>query len=218
MKKRILLSVPAALAALGLATVPALAQQHATFTLAESGGNVVGTWSGAFDLTGLSVTNSGVYSGYVYNSTGVGIGFNTAVGPSTSTWDQYDVPMSFNAGLSTGAQGAVFTGTFAFADSGNGDYSGFIVDFGTGAGALLLDGAGYTTGAPRSGSSTWNSTTLAALGLGVGTYVWNYGVNNSSITVQINPGGAVPEPGEWAAMGILGAGLAGLVLRKRKQA
>ena len=31
-------------------------------------------------------------------------------------------------------------------------------------------------------------------------------------------GGAVPEPGEWAAMGVLAAGLAGLVLRKRKQA
>jgi len=29
---------------------------------------------------------------------------------------------------------------------------------------------------------------------------------------------AVPEPGEWAAMGILGAGLAGLVLRKRRKA
>ena len=29
---------------------------------------------------------------------------------------------------------------------------------------------------------------------------------------------AVPEPGEWAAMGILGAGLAGLVIRKRRAA
>ena len=30
-------------------------------------------------------------------------------------------------------------------------------------------------------------------------------------------GGGVPEPGEWAAMGILGAGLTGLVLRKRRK-
>jgi hypothetical protein len=30
-------------------------------------------------------------------------------------------------------------------------------------------------------------------------------------------GGAVPEPGEWAAMGILGAGLTGLVIRKRRK-
>ena len=28
---------------------------------------------------------------------------------------------------------------------------------------------------------------------------------------------AVPEPGEWAGMGILGAGLAGLVLRRRRR-
>jgi hypothetical protein len=31
-------------------------------------------------------------------------------------------------------------------------------------------------------------------------------------------GGAVPEPGEWAAMGVLAAGLTGLVLRKRRKA
>ncbi len=31
-------------------------------------------------------------------------------------------------------------------------------------------------------------------------------------------GGAVPEPSEWAAMGLLGAGLAGLVIRKRRSA
>lgn len=33
-----------------------------------------------------------------------------------------------------------------------------------------------------------------------------------------SPGAAVPEPGEWAAIGILGAGLAGLVIRKRRSA
>ena len=32
------------------------------------------------------------------------------------------------------------------------------------------------------------------------------------------PSSAVPEPGEWAAMGILGAGLAGLVVKKRRSA
>ena len=30
-------------------------------------------------------------------------------------------------------------------------------------------------------------------------------------------GGAVPEPGEWAAMGILASGLAGLVVNKRRR-
>lgn len=35
---------------------------------------------------------------------------------------------------------------------------------------------------------------------------------------QVKGASAVPEPGEWAAMGILGAGLTGLVLRKRHKA
>ncbi len=44
------------------------------------------------------------------------------------------------------------------------------------------------------------------------------GVSSFRVGSGTNPSGAVPEPGEWAAMGILGAGLTGLVLRKRKQA
>ncbi len=43
---------------------------------------------------------------------------------------------------------------------------------------------------------------------------WN-GSGTLNMTMNI---GSVPEPGEWAAMGILGAGLAGLVIRKRRQA
>jgi hypothetical protein len=35
--------------------------------------------------------------------------------------------------------------------------------------------------------------------------------------MNISSTGGVPEPGEWAAMGILGAGLAGLVIRKRRK-
>lgn len=39
---------------------------------------------------------------------------------------------------------------------------------------------------------------------------------NGSVTLKgVNY--AVPEPGEWAAMGILGAGLGGLVIRARKR-
>jgi hypothetical protein len=44
-------------------------------------------------------------------------------------------------------------------------------------------------------------------------------LDNVSITaVSNNPGNnAVPEPSEWAAMGLLGAGLLGLVVKNRKK-
>jgi len=43
---------------------------------------------------------------------------------------------------------------------------------------------------------------------------------NGNVSGAAGPGsgGAVPEPSEWAAMGLLGAGLAGLVIRKRRSA
>ena len=44
---------------------------------------------------------------------------------------------------------------------------------------------------------------------------WTGGTTGGGTT---GGGGAVPEPGEWAAIGILGAGLAGLVIRKRRTA
>jgi len=45
-----------------------------------------------------------------------------------------------------------------------------------------------------------------------------YGSGTLNMTMNISNASSVPEPGEWAAMGILGAGLAGLVIRKRRQA
>ena len=42
------------------------------------------------------------------------------------------------------------------------------------------------------------------------------GYAQANLRVSSTNSSAVPEPGEWAAMGVLGAGLAGLVLRKRR--
>ena len=53
------------------------------------------------------------------------------------------------------------------------------------------------------------------------TGTWNFSDydQDGTLAMQMNIGstGGVPEPGEWAAMGILGAGLAGLVIRKRRK-
>lgn len=50
-----------------------------------------------------------------------------------------------------------------------------------------------------------------------GTHTFTNYDNDGTLNMTMNIS-SVPEPGEWAAMGILGAGLAGLVIRKRRQA
>jgi hypothetical protein len=62
----------------------------------------------------------------------------------------------------------------------------------------------FTVVSKYAGASGASYNTLSTSGLG-----WT----KSTSTLG---GNAVPEPGEWAAMGILGAGLAGLVIRKRR--
>jgi hypothetical protein len=217
MKKRILLSLPAALVALSLASVPASAQQHAKFTLAELGGNVVGTWSGAIDLTQLGSGYDTPMGGILWNP-GSFIAFSTpsSLG-SAFAW----VP-TYNLGASTGPESSIFSGPLTNTSPSSSSGQGFAVTVGA-LNEFTVDKT-YTTGTPLTSSATWNATTLAGLNLNLGTYVWNYGGNSSSVTLQVGGsgttggGGGVPEPGEWAAMGVLGAGLAGLVIRKRKKA
>jgi hypothetical protein len=73
---------------------------------------------------------------------------------------------------------------------------------------------GYVSGTAFSATGTWGGKSFSSLNLVQGKHTWSYGPANNTITLQV---GSVPEPGEWAAMGILGAGLAGLVLRRRRR-
>jgi len=78
--------------------------------------------------------------------------------------------------------------------------------------------AGYHSGDPLSGSSIWNNTTLARLGVTPGIYTWTWGtVADPSITVDVQAAPA-PEPSSPALLGagLLGLGLASL--RRHKAA
>ena len=143
-------------------------------TIQEVGGNVVWTATGTLNLGGLT-----------YNSTqvGGGIGFDAnarlfASGLANPNIDIYNGSITLPSAFGTGG-GA---GT-----SATGSYIGI---FGT---PSLYVPAGYVSGAALSGVTTYSSTTLATLGLTVGTYTysWGSGGNADTLTLSI---GASPTP------------------------
>ncbi|MFY7951094.1 MAG: PEP-CTERM sorting domain-containing protein [Armatimonadaceae bacterium] len=104
------------------------------------------------------------------------------------------------------------------------DTQQFVADSSTGAFSFVVWGdtpkfgvdSTYVSGSQMNATSTWNNKSLSGMGIQDGVYRWTYG-NSGEHEVKMVVGNAVPEPGEWAAMGILGAGLTGLVIRKRRR-
>jgi PEP-CTERM motif len=74
--------------------------------------------------------------------------------------------------------------------------------------------AAYTSGTSLSGTDTFDSTSLALLGLTDGTYTYTWGTGNHADSLTINIG-AVPEPSTWAMM-ILGFAAVSFVAYHRK--
>ncbi len=97
------------------------------------------------------------------------------------------------------------TGGTTAASSGTGDLFG-IDDL------VLYVPEGYA-GLSLTGSSTFDNTTIAALGFTTGTYVFTW-PDPGSVTVNVSAG--VPEPSTWAMMllGFAGLGFAGYRSRK----
>lgn len=184
--------------------VAAHAQQNAKLEFLEVGGNVVGKVSGSINKSFLSSLGGFTTGASVDTSNGTFIG-GTAASPEIFVTNSPSI-VTYPGPNSSFA-------VFLAADSASGDYFGF-----WDTGAVVALSSTYVSGATLNGTSTYLSRSLSTMGLLQGTWIWGYGTAGDTFTLQIGPsgGGAVPEPGEWAAMGILGAGLAGLVLRKRR--
>ena len=185
----------------------------ATLTFAQSGSNVLATVTGNVDSSQLTYfTNSTANNNGTVWTTGAYIGASGSNKNlfSGMTYDNTSTPFaSFVTGSTNPA-------------SASGDAFGVQQ---AGPNWMLHLPSAYTDFSTLSGSATFTGTTLAGMGLGAGTYRWTYGTSNQHEVKIVVPsggttggGGAVPEPGEWAAMGVLGAGLTGLVLRKRRKA
>ena len=165
---------PATLAALAIVTLWGVsmcpAQAGYTVTLQQVGPDVVGTGSGAIDLTGLTFLMQGTAEPIIkaanpaYILTGAVVGVDIYAGITG--------PTSFGSG------------DLFFADSGSGDPVGMRISDMT-----LGVPHGYVSGVALSSSATWNNATFASLGVTPGTYVWTWGTGaNQNFTLQILPG------------------------------
>jgi hypothetical protein len=187
----------AATAALALAA--GQAQAAYVINAVESGGNVVMTGSGSLDL---SATTPSVTSLALISSTNPSIAV-VAIGTGLS--DLYFVTLPgllFGPGAST------------LASSATGGFLGISAVSG-----LLVVPAGYQSDTPLGTSTaTFTGATFASLGMTPGSYVFSWGDRTANtfdtftLNIIASPTG-VPAP---AALSLLGLGLAGLLLARRR--
>jgi PEP-CTERM motif len=179
-----------------------------TIDVTQVGANVVMTGSGVIDLSGLTLEDSDAtwpFPGELFPSLGVAV---LGLGGSGVNIDIYS-GASGPATLGTGENsfiGSTATGD-VFGIDGNGHGS-----------PTIFVPTGYDGTTLLSGSSTFDNTTLAAIGLTPGTYTYTWAPSSTatdgSLTVVVS--GVIPEPSTWAMMllGFVGFGL--LAYRNRR--
>jgi hypothetical protein len=170
----------------------ASSQAAYTITFQQEGSTVVATGSGSINtggLTFLKTSNIFVPKGDVapyYGTAQVGVG---------STYDIYSAPLTPQMfGIGNGDTTLTGSGDLVEVDPSDG---------------LILVPAGYVSGSPLSGSSTFIGDSFASLPLIPGTYVESFGSGPTADTFTVI---VAPEP---ASLGILG--MAGLALVRRRR-
>ena len=191
---------------LALAAWLALSPAHAvlTFRLTESGGNVALTATGSVNTAALVPTFPG--------ACGAGTG---VVNPSAG---------QFCTGAGVAIRHAGLIGPASFGPGGliqgTGSSTGDNVYMVGVLGELYLP-VGYVSGAPLSGTSQFPGTTLAAMGVTPGTYIWTFGAGPTAdsvvFVVGVAPAG-VPTLSEWVLVVLTGVLAWGAlpVLRRRR--
>jgi len=168
------------------------------FSIQQIGSDVVLNGSGSVNTAGLTIGGSSNRIG------SVNPGFSAfSVGPAVVTSMRFWSPL-------TGSKPSIGTGSFTAATSGSGDYIGLVTFSG---GGLYLPQS-YVSGTSLSGTSVFANTTVAALGLTLGTYTWTWGSGANAGSAQMTISN-VPEPSTYA-LGIIATGVMAAVARRRK--
>ena len=150
----------------------------------ESGSDVVLSYSGTLDLTGLDfVQNTTSGSGGVGPAQGAfGIGPTGALDISLYTGATFSYPSNFGTG---GGSPSSVTGT--------GDYFG--VFSGLYPTNTLVVPSGYTSGNFIQGTTTLSASTFSSLGMSAGTYNYSWGAGaGQSFVLTIGGAGVTPTP------------------------
>jgi hypothetical protein len=159
---------------------------HAAVTIYmyQSGPDVVASYSGTVNLTGLTFS-----------------GFATC---SPTGWLN---PASTIICVGDGTLFDAYTGFTAIPGvlgSGGGTVDATSA---TGAGIALTSALGiigvppgYVSGSALSGTSTWNGMTLSNLGLTNGTYIWSWTSDNVTVFIGSAPTTSIPTLSEFAVM------------------
>lgn len=191
----------ATVAAAGLSAAPAFAAY--TINIQQVGNNVVATGTGSVLTVGGRAFGSGsadsrLAASYPYLYLGTG---------------RYDL----YALASPGGPTNFGIGNDRVANSFTGNRAGFFFQNNT---LSVLVPTGYISGSDAGTStSTFNNSSLASLGLSIGTYTYNFGqgANADSFIVRIGEqAGAVPETATWGMM-IAGLGMMGGAMRTRRR-
>ena len=99
------------------------------------------------------------------------------------------------------------TGSRTLADTSTGNTFGLI-------GNLIYVPRNYVSGSQLAGTATYNSKTIASLGMTPGTYTWTWGSGATADSAQLIVGTApIPEP---SSLGLLALGAFGLVARRKR--
>jgi hypothetical protein len=158
---------------IGAFSISAKAQSSFIMTLEQDGSDVVGTGSGTIGLDGLSYVEDLTTTTDELIPDGSTINFGTPASGATF-YDGLTGPGSFGTGGNTSAT------------TGSGDPVAIVYP-------IILVPQGYVSGTSLSDTATWDSTTLADLGVTPGVYRWTWGTDNENSAV-LYAGVPVPEP------------------------
>jgi hypothetical protein len=169
----------------------------------QSGNDVVATASGTLNMAALTLFSSCNCGGEVAGTAwGSGDSSALSVGVPGATQSPWTGDITGPFPFSTGP---VFVGT-----SGSGDPVGISHLVGSLTPTVLYTSAGYTSGSPLEGTTTWGNSTISSLDLIPGSYqcTWGTGPTADSLTINI-----VPEP---STFGLAGLGVAALMIFRRR--